>query len=301
MTDVFRNNIRTPLAILLILVLLSGFIAIPPKETKAVVPTNVDFSPLAIAEWILQTATQLKSLVQETLTAANTSALVTKEYFLDPAAKIIAITIIRTLRDIVIRWIVTGQFGFPSFQTSFTADPARIAENASRIFLSQLTGINFCSFAQDIPNLQNYNIALDFGLSCSLPSGLDQNYNAKLIQWIEDPYSLSLEERWAFTDPQANKAYLYVDTLDRKAEAEAKALIARAAEVSSGGGFIGKRDPKTGKINTPGRVISNYLQEAIGSNFREGDVADELNEAIIAILDTLIGQTINKGLSTIFN
>lgn len=294
----FPQKAQAPVAILLLVVLIGGFIVLPPQKAEAVVPVDADFSPKAIAEWILQTATQIKTLAQATLTAINTNALVTKEYVLDPLSWI-AKAVIRTLRDMTIKWIVTGQFGFPSFQASFTADPARIAENASRLFLSQLTGINFCSFAQDIPSLPNFRIAEDFGLSCSLPSGLNANYQAKLVQWIEDPYSLSLEERWAFTDPQANKAYLYVDTLDRKAEAEAKALIARAAEVASGGGFVGQRDAK-GKIKTPGRVITNYLQEAIGSNFREGDVADELNEAIVAILDTLVGQMINKGLSTIF-
>lgn len=264
------------LALLVIFVL-------PAQSAKAVVPV-LDSPNLAV----------------NTATSKGIAALVAKEYGLDPSANIIAKLIIRALRDMVIRWIVTGQFGFPSFQASYTIDPARIAESAARIFLWQLTGINFCSFALDIPSPLNFRIAEDFGLSCSLPPGLNQDYRRKLVQWIDDPYSLPLEERWAFTDPQANKAYLYVETVDRKAEAEAKALIARAAEVSSGGGFIGKRDPRTGKINTPGRVIANYLQEAIGSNFREGDVADELNEAIVAILDTLVGKIINEGLGTIF-
>ncbi|MBI4032215.1 hypothetical protein HY374_00745 [Candidatus Berkelbacteria bacterium] len=278
----FLSKHKQFLSTILLAVALSVFIAGPFYSAKAVVPV-LDSANLSV----------------NTATAKGVGALVAKEYTLDPLAWI-AKFIIRALRDMVIRWIVTGQFGFPSFQTSFTVDPARIAENASRIFLSQLTGINFCSFALDIPSPLNFRIAEDFGLSCSLPPGLNANYQAKLIQWIEDPYSLSLEERWAFTDPQANKAYLYVDTLDRKAEAEAKALIARAAEVASGGGFIGQRDPATGKIKTPGRVITNYLQEAIGSNFREGDVADELSEAIVAILDTLIGKIINDGLGTIF-
>ena len=64
-------------------------------------------------------------------------------------------------------------------------------------------------------------------------------------------------------------------------------------------GFLGKRDATTGKIKTPGEVVGDYLQENVSSVFREGDVADEMLESIVAIVNTAVSIIIEKGLDEI--
>lgn len=78
-------------------VALSVFIASPLYSAKAVVPV-LDSANLAV----------------NTATAKGVEALVTKEYALDPLA-FVAKLVVRTLRDMVIRWIITGRFEGPAF------------------------------------------------------------------------------------------------------------------------------------------------------------------------------------------
>lgn len=302
----FPQKAQTPVAILLLLVLLGGFIVLPPKKAEAVVPVNADFSPKSIAEWILQTATQIKILAEAvttalkaTLIAADTNALVTKEYVLDPLSYV-AKLVIRTLRGMVIKWILTGRFEGPAFSTSFSIDAARIAENASRQFLSELTGIDFCA-GFNIPAVPNFAFNFNVNSSCTLPIGINQNYTNSLLALNTNPGSLSFEEKLALNDPQNNRIYSYIFALDEQQRRIAKAVDARNAEYLAGGGFLGIRDPATGKIKTPGRHVADILQEDVNSLFREYDLADELLEAIVAIVDTFVQKTINDGLTAAFS
>lgn len=237
------------------------------------------------------------NLAVNTATAKGVGALVTKEYTLDPLSYI-AKLVIRTLRDMVIRWILTGNFGAPTFSTSFLIDASRIAENASRQFLSELTGLNFCA-GFNIPAPQNFAYNFNLNSSCTLPIGINQNYTDSLLALNSNPRSLSFEDKLALNDPQNNRIYSYIFALDEQERRVAAAVSARNAEYQAGGGFLGIRT-STGKIKTPGRYIADVLAQDVNSLFREYDLADELLEAIAAIVDTFVHKTISDGLTGAF-
>jgi len=54
-------------------------------------------------------------------------------------------------------------------------------------------------------------------------------------------------------------------------------------------------------IRTPGRMIADKLTHSLGTNDRQLELADELNESIAAIFDALIGKLIKDGLASFKN
>ncbi|MBI4132748.1 MAG: hypothetical protein HY473_01440 [Candidatus Sungbacteria bacterium] len=233
------------------------------------------------------------------ITAASTAGLKTKSCA-DEITTTALKLVINLVRDMVLRWIVTGRFEGPVFSASFSIDAAKTAENASRIFLSELSGINFCA-GFGIPSVQNFIFSRDFTLACTLPSGIDRQYTDTLIKLTTDPASLSLEERLTLQDPQNNRIYSYVRTIDEQNKAIARAVAARNAEYAAGQGFLGIRDPQTGKITTPGSAVAKLvMEEVITSPIRQTDVANTVQQAIAAIIDTAIRVVIERGLTQAF-
>ena len=53
------------------------------------------------------------------------------------------------------------------------------------------------------------------------------------------------------------------------------------------------------ETRTPGNMISDGLSNALGSDFKQMELADELNESIAAIMDALIYRVVDEGLSEI--
>lgn len=232
----------------------------------------------------------------EISTAASAAYLKAKS-LVDVAATQALKTAIGVIRDMVLRWIITGRFEGPVFVTSFTADSKQIAENAARIFLSDATGINFCSFFGP-PSVRQLTFAIDLGLACSVgtpgqPYDLTAAYlNPAATDEIDD-YLLSL--------PQNSFPHAYGQLVKAKAEAEARAVIARSRELAASQGFLGIRDPETGKITTPGSYVAELImQSQIVSPIRQTDVAKDIQTAIAKILDTAIRTSIERGLSGAF-
>lgn len=233
-------------------------------------------------------------------TAAKTTSLERKIVVLDPLATAVLKTAIKMMRDMVKRWIITGRFEGPVFSTSFAIDSAKAAENASRIFLSQLTGINFCTFISP-PPIPTFGISADFGLSCTLPSGIDRAYGDTLIRLVTDPSSLSLDEYLALKDRRNIVTTNTVRLLDERERAIARATIAQSAEYIAGQGFLGIRDPQTGRIRTPGSAVaeevkvSEILAPHLGS-----ELADDVQTAIADIINTAVRAILEKGLGGTF-
>ena len=250
MTDFPWKRIQSSVAVLLIIVVVGGCIVVPPKKAEAVVPTNVDFSPKAIAEWILQTATAIKNLAQTTITAVNTNALVKKEYVLDPLAWI-AKLVIRQLRDMVVQWILTGRFGGPTFSQSILLDLKNAAFNASKIFLSNLTGIIFCSGSPPLPPDAFLRLSLSARLNCSFAGG---GTIADLLAASQFDYNLVISAQDVPND-YFNSA---IAALDEKLIMESAARDALQQEYIAGRGFLGIRLKKQ---NSPVSFqLSHYLK-----------------------------------------
>lgn len=257
-----------------------------PQNAKALVPTD----PKTIVALVGNTS------FQETLNVTL------KEYGADVLVWAIK-QASRLLRNEVIRWISEGQFGSPQFVGSYFIDPAKWGETAARLFMTQLTGINFCNYNQNVPTTLSYNLKLRFELQCSLSDPF--NFQIMLNNMNIAAELVTLTDRILILEPENNPNSVLLSAQIRKLEAEERAKKSRSNEALAGNSWFGKKDPKTGKTITPGQTVASFLGETIGSNYRECDNADEWGEAILNcglqvladILDASVGKIINEGLS----
>lgn len=208
-------------------------------------------------------------------------------------------TAINMLRDMVLNWIITGRFEGPVFSTSFSADAKKIAENASRIFLSQLSGINFCA-GFNIPSRPSLSLNLALGLECSLPPSAGGANTANTLDMYLHPERYSEADLFFATQPENLYPWVLTRTIEAKANAEARALTSFSAEYAAGKGFLGIRD-ESGRIVTPGSYVAELvMQNRIVSPTRQTDVANTIQQAIASIIDTAIRVNIERGLSAAF-
>lgn len=242
--------------------------------------------------------------VQEIITGLSTNALNLKSIQDEVVVSALKL-VINSVREMVRLWIITGRFEMPVFSTSFSIDAAQIAENASRIFLSQLTGINFCS-SFSAPPIPSISISKALSLSCTLPSRMDQNYSRYLLTQLYNPQQaandFSLQEMLAASNVGSNKIYTFAEAERLRGQEVARALDARRTEYLAGQGFLGIRDEKTGKITTPGTYVAELVKQTGIVGPREtADVAQTVQQAVDAIIETAVRTVLEKGLSGIFS
>lgn len=233
------------------------------------------------------------------ITATKTTQLSLKSVQ-DAAITALLKKAITLVRDIVIRWIVTGRFDAPVFSGSFRIDLEKSAENAARVFLSKLTGINFCQgFA--LPSLPVFSANFDFSIACTVPPSKTAG-RATVLDMILNPGNYSDLDRFALLLPENSYPEVLVRTAEAKAEAETKAREAFANEYQAGSGFLGIRDPETGKITTPGKYVGDLVRETqIVSPQRAADVANTVQQAVDAILEAAVRTVIERGLANLFS
>lgn len=202
-------------------------------------------------------------------------------------------TVINLVRDMTIRWISTGRFEMPVFSTSFGVDVAKSAENAARLYLTGITGIDFCA-GFSVPSPSAFSFGLNLGLTCTLPGEYD-------VEVLYNPEKRSDFDRYVANLPENEYGQTLLRTAQAKAEAEARAASNFAADYLAGQSFLSIKDPKTGKTITPGSAVARLVMEqTIVSPARQTDVANTTQQAIAAIIDTAIRTIIEKGLAATF-
>lgn len=60
-----------------------------------------------------------------------------------------------------------------------------------------------------------------------------------------------------------------------------------------------KHTCKRWETRTPGKAIADQLQTAMGSSFRQSELADELNESIAVVFDSLVSHFLTEGLNAL--
>jgi len=212
-----------------------------------------------------------------------------KEYALDSIALLAAKAVIKVFRDIVLNFIRTGRLSGPTFSMNFNIDMARIAKVATRQFLTDLTGINFCAGLPPIPQQAFLRLDLNAALTCSPNGGQLAAFRKGDIPFTPELLALAQEDNNDYWD-------LNIAAIDQKMQRENIARQGYSNEYNAGQGFLPLKDSK-GRVKTPGRIIGDYIQEDVNSMFREGDIADELLEAIVTIADAAFRELINQGLA----
>lgn len=216
-----------------------------------------------------------------------------RDTILNPALTAIAKRVIRTLRAATVRWIQTGDFEIqkPFFTTSLIGDPQRIADNAARLFLSELTGINFCNFHPRLPAIPSLTFSLN------LKAQLECTFGGNYDNFMDDFESGGWAAFYSMQRPQNDPFQSQLNMLGQKEKNIVRATAAWSREAAFGAGMLGQRDPKTSKIVTPGRLIADSIVTADLSEQIGVELVDEFHEALIEIVDTALGTVIKKGLN----
>ena len=251
----------------------------------------------------------------------NTETLVTTETCLDAIAYALAKSLLAATTRSIIDWINNGFNGDPLFVT----DP----QGFFRDVLDQATGIFFIELGQTqiCEPLRAPIIKL---LLTSRYQDRVQCTLSTVLQNVED-FSLDFRNGgWAawiqINEPQNNiygLAYLTADELQRqRAERERNARN----EVDQGQGFIGvkkcleyvqetietensigervlkERDTSLCKKETtltPGQAVAEQLKITTTSGVRQAELADELNESVALVFDTLLNKLLTDGIASL--
>lgn len=266
-------------------------------------------------------AVPTREVVDSKLTE-NTTSLKQKEGCLDAIAYALAKSLLAATTRSIIDWINNGFNGDPLFVTDPQGFFRDVLDQATGIFFIELGQTQICEPLR-APIIKLLFTAPYFDrVQCTLST---------VIQNVED-FSLDFRNGgWSawiqINEPQNNiygLAYLTADELQRqRAEREQNAR----GEVSQGQGFIGfKKCLKYAKENvtyedengiiqtetrdnkdlcekettlTPGQVVAEQLKITTTSGVRQQELADEVNESIALIFDTLLKKLLTDGITSL--
>lgn len=276
------------------------------------------------------------NLVENTITAANTTQLAfnsyslqLKEYVLDGLAVALAKQVIRQITASVVNWINSGFKGSPSFiqdPSSFFLD---VADQITGDFLAKAGGplTALCSqFSIDIrlSLAFKYHPNIPRRYECTLSKIIKNTANAvegaSINGFTAGDFSQGGWQSFVSmtTEPQNNAIGAYLTADSDLSIRVADARLQQRDELNQGRGFLswkkcsstsssqeGSGQASSGtsgqkcEIQTPGAVIESTLEENVNGPLHELQLADEINEIVNALFAQLITQVLTKGLGAV--
>lgn len=238
-----------------------------------------------------------------TVTAGNTTSLVAKEFAFDSVAYVVAKVILHELTGSIVNWINSGfDDGGPGFVTDFggflsdivDVEIGRFIEGSELAFLCSPYEIDI-KVALKLPLITPF----DERISCTFSDAIDN-----LEGFIGGDFSQEGWEGWfeLTTKPQNNIYGAYLASEKELNLRIAAKQYRETTQLDWGSGFLSWTecvpftDPNTGEelcseeIVTPGSIIEDQLANVLGSGVRQLELADELNEIVIALVSQLINQ-----------
>ncbi len=222
----------------------------------------------------------------------------------DSIATKIAKTVIQQFTTSLIKWINSGFNGGPQFIT----DPATFFKNTADITAgSFIEGSDLSFLCQPFKqavllslNL-NYSYAFRDRIGCTLTDVINNIEGATAS--FED---VGWDGWFQMTQNQQNN--VYGASFMAKAELDARianALGIKRDELQQGSGFLSSRDclqsdwrtqecVAWGPVKTPGTVIESQLEEALGTNLKQLELAKEFDEILAALMNQLMKQVITQ-------
>lgn len=295
----FLPDYKLFIAPLILVAILAGF-TLTPFTVQATVPT---FSLIEFGKQLLQLAEAIYQSVQQ-------YAMVVKEYVLDPAAKLLVSFMIQTLTRAVISWIQGG--GNTNFISNLQAAATRVADEAAGEFLSQLAGMDLCQpFSLNIKLVFQIPTLRD-RLRCSA-TDIFRNLETSYENFLNNFTSGGWIAFQTAMLPQNNYIDVLINAYDEKLRRESRQIAILEEQYQAGQGFVGIRIKKelcediidddgnpaascsTQYINTtPGTLVSDQLKKTFGSGWDQAVDADEIGEALDAIIVALVQQLISS-------
>lgn len=293
----FNNFKKIIFSLLIISIIFPVVFLQKPQKAEAFVPVIDSFN-----------------LIENTITAEATASLEIKEYILDTALWILVKGILSSIVHQIINWINSGFddsifSGMPSFILDPNSFFLALANEASGIFFEEFNQTEVCApFKSSVQSsLQAVNDAYQS------PSGAFQSAMTCSSENLEDFYDDFNNGGWdawlaMFNNPQNNPSGAYLLSLDELDNRIARAEKMGELEAEWGQGFRSLKEcveeDEAGNClryqnTTPGKVIVDQLNLALGSPLRQLELADELEEFLAAIFNALINQLINQGLKSL--
>jgi len=276
-----------------------SFFILPAQKVHAVV------APVPIAEIGPNAVVQIENAVQNTIKAA-------KEYVLDNLVTVIAKTLIRQISQSTINWINSGFKGSPSFIQNPGQFFTGIADQVAGDFIESI-GLGFLCEPFRL-NLQ-LSLALEYGgggsdtdLSCTFSDVL-----GNIEGFVEGDFTQGGWDGW-FKVTQNRNNNPYGAFLKAKSALDIRISGAQGeqrVQLDWGKGFLslqecddydqeglsidigGSNSHLNCKTVTPGAVIEKQLGDVLGTDLRQLELADEINE----ILGALVGQLTSQLMS----
>ncbi|MFM2357573.1 MAG: hypothetical protein RJA61_310, partial [Candidatus Parcubacteria bacterium] len=242
-------------------------------------------APVPVGD-LVNAPTHIENAVQNTIKAA-------KEYVLDNLVTVLAKTLIRQISQSTINWINSGFKGSPSFIQNPEQFFTGIADQVAGNFIESI-GLGFLCEPFRL-NLQ-LSLALQYGgqgsdtdIGCTFSDVL-----GNVEGFVEGDFTQGGWDGW-FKITQNRNGNPYGSYIQAKTALDIKIATAQGTETLKldwGKGFQSLTD-SLGNILTPGATIEAQLSEVLGTDLRQLELADEINEIMGALVGQLIGQVMS--------
>ncbi len=251
------------------------------------------------------------NLAQNSITAANTSAVTQKELVLDGIVTAAAKIVISNMTNSIVTWINSGFQGNPAFITNPESFFTDVADQIAGNFIAG-TELGFlCEpFSLDIriALAANYSSTYRQANYCRLSDVVSNTEN--FAKFTEGDFSRGGWDSWfeISQNPQNNPMGAYLSAQTELSIRTARGQSIKLLEANWGQGFLSYQEclaedingncVEKGPIQTPGSVIESQLENTLGTGVRQLEIADEINEIVSALVGQLVQTVFTEGLSS---
>jgi hypothetical protein len=245
-------------------------------------------------------ASNIKTSVESTISAISDmaqagfmSSLNIKEYSLDGIAWALTNILLKEMIRSTTKWVNSGFQGSPAFVTDLGGFMTDIGDRVAGNFIYGSGLSMICS-----PFKLNIQLALDIQYRSARNGGYQSSCRlSQVVKNMDNFINGNFKEGgwngWAALtlDSHSNP---YTTGIEANAALGASITNARGEQIKLlefGRGFLSMKDAN-GKVTTPGVVIENTLNNAIGGPQRRLEVADEFNELVGALFSQLAGEVL---------
>ncbi len=222
---------------------------------------------------------------------------------LDCLAWIIVKVVLHNLMQEIVRWVQTGNIdGGPLFVTDWENFLLNAKDKATAVFLQDLELTNLC---------EPFSLPIRRGLSNNVfGSGPSFNMRASCTMPNMQAFLNGFEggggwEAWdqLTQDPNNNPYMVYLMGLEQLTATRQAGIDKNLQEAMSALGLLGQKECEPGTIETeagdaplgerctivtPGKAVETELSKVLETNLEELNLADEMDEVLGAILNTLL-------------
>ncbi len=290
-----------------------------PKETEAwaFICSNCTNQWWDDLKWAVEKVWEAAMEVYSAVTAGGITALVTKEYILDGISWFLNKVVLRSITHSLVQWINSGFQGEPAWILDKSVLLSVVVDENVAFLIGIIMALSdeelYPWFKAAIVQAIGGSIYAGFeeGLQSTFPGGMVY-YNDYLNDFSACP-AITSWECYISISYYANNPYGIVDyALGHLSDMIAEKVGNVTNDLLEGTGFLSfsecvKYGPRTNFVEeeppciererrTPGQVLANQMTSGLNTSKDSLIQADELEEAIIAIIDALIDQLINQGL-----